>query len=270
MKGKQGFGNEERDGVELFWTPTHWALSHFMFGIRPPHIMLGCKHRMWSSCGTVTSLGDQHSTPPCPICITESCSSLPSDDCHLSIIKISGVCGRAHCGSRIFRGVGLDWWCATLVLTLCTCVWSQAEAIEEQQLKRKQSGSSSWSGHNQEAAAEADAIRKHQLKRARLLVILFMYLSICNLQIFFFFHSCGQQCNWSTSISLLSGSGEDQQKNKLVVIKPITICDLTGTGTAAAWGLKKLKVWTTCWLWLVYKWTEWCKRILECKTPNLS
>ena len=156
MKGKQGFGNEERDGVELFWTPTHWALSHFMFGVRPPHIMLGCKHRMWSSCGTVTSLGDQHSTPPCPICITESCSSLPSDDCHLSSIKISGVCGRAHCGSRIFRGVGLDWWCATLVLTLCVS-----------DHKQKQLRSSSWSGSNRGAAAEADTIRKQQLKQTQ-------------------------------------------------------------------------------------------------------
>ena len=42
---------------------------------------------------------------------------------------------------------GADWWRATFILIVpcASCAWSQADAIREQQVKRMQSGNSSWS-----------------------------------------------------------------------------------------------------------------------------
>jgi len=47
---------------------------------------------------------------------------------------------------------------------VCLCMTEVGCEIREQQLKRTQSGSSSWSEHNQGAAAEANTIREQQLK----------------------------------------------------------------------------------------------------------
>ena len=50
----------------------------------------------------------------------------------------------------IFSSMHNDEICSRLIIIiLYACVWQQADALEQQQLKRMQSGSSNWSRHNQ-------------------------------------------------------------------------------------------------------------------------
>ena len=72
----------------------------------------------------------------------------------------------------------LDWYfniCYQWPLHFLFASYTTGRAVAE--ADSMQSESSSWSGHNQEAAAKEDAIRKHQLKHV---------LSVCYLQIFCF------------------------------------------------------------------------------------